>query len=285
MSFKFQFTEDLQARIKAKKEKKHVEQIDHPQQEEIKQIDQKQPSKLKDVKNERELRSKPKIQIQPFTPEQLLIPSFPVPGMITFEQGTIPIEERYITFYKTIHHNQMLMIKAQHSNDRMACSILDDYQEDINKFLEKELELKRMQRSFHDIDVEEIEILDLRQKNRIYYQQIEVMNEASSYFENFFDNNPEVVDEIMKKIFRAIPKPQEFQQNLEEKLHDELKVIKKEIKTIRKSFYSDVEDEMTSLQHKLGILEELLRKYDQKIKQYRQRIAKYVGGLDNLLIY
>ena len=33
------------------------------------------------------------------------------------------------------------------------------------------------------------------------------MDEASSYFENFFDNNPEVVDEIMKKIFRAIPKP------------------------------------------------------------------------------
>ena len=33
------------------------------------------------------------------------------------------------------------------------------------------------------------------------------MDRASEYFENFFDNNSEVVDEIMRKIFRAIPKP------------------------------------------------------------------------------
>ena len=35
----------------------------------------------------------------------------------------------------------------------MACSILNDYQNDMNKFLDKELEIKRMQRSFYDIDV------------------------------------------------------------------------------------------------------------------------------------
>ena len=32
------------------------------------------------------------------------------------------------------------------------------------------------------------------------------MERATDYFENFFGNNPEVVDDIMNKIFRAIPK-------------------------------------------------------------------------------